>query len=171
MFRITTDRLILLPLTMTHLETGLNSTRVLSNGLGIRLTSHLFEGVVERAVKLKLEKMSAVEVKEHFWFTYWLIVIKQEEVGVGLVGFKGLPNARGEVEIGYGIGEEYQGQGYMSEAVQALIKWAFGHPECRAVTATGVKIDNFASQKVLKHAGFSIIEERDALINFRLDRP
>ena len=170
MFPIKSERLILIPLTLTQLEAGLNSTRVLSTSLGIRLAGHLFEGVVERAVRMKIAKMAAVAVIDHSWYTYWLIVIKQDEIGAGLVGFKGTPNENGEAEIGYGIGEEFQGHGFMSEAVQALVKWAFTHPQCTAVTATGVRADNYASQKVLKHAGFTLIEEGEQYLNYRLDR-
>ncbi len=170
MFPIRSERLILIPLTLTQLEAGLNSPRVLSDILGIRLARHLFEGVVERAVSMKIAKMSATTVEEHPWFTYWMIVIKEEEIGAGLVGFKGSPNEHGEVEIGYGIGEEYQNHGYMSEAVQALVQWAFKHPQCTAVTAIGVRADNYASQKVLKHAGFTLVDESEQTLNYRLDR-
>ena len=42
----------------------------------------------------------------------------------------------------------------MTEAVREMLGWAFSHPECLAVTATGVALDNYPSQKVLVKTGF-----------------
>jgi [ribosomal protein S5]-alanine N-acetyltransferase len=39
------------------------------------------------------------------------------------------------VEIGYSMLEEHQGNGYCTEAVLALIGWAFRHPEVNIVIA------------------------------------
>lgn len=153
---IPTERLELLPLSLNELILGLNSIEELSNSLGIPLDCELFEGVVQRAVKMKIEKMSSTDIELHDWFTYWLIVIKAEKKGAGLVGFKGTPDQNGSVEIGYGIGKKFRGNGYMSEAVQALIKWAFSHDNCTRITATNVLAGNFASQKVLLHSGFKL---------------
>ena len=41
-----------------------------------------------------------------------------------------------------------------TEAVRELVRWAFSHPQCKAITATNVLPDNYASQKVLVKAGF-----------------
>lgn len=107
---------------------------------------------------------------EHPWQTYWLIVLRDENIGVGLVGFKGKPDAAGEVEIGYGIDPVYQGKGYMTEAVGALVKWAFAHQECKAITAHEVRVDNYPSQKVLVKNGFIETNETGTAIDFILRR-
>lgn len=167
---ISTGRLTLIPLTHKQLKSGLYSLNELSASVGVHLVGSLFEGVVERAVRMKLEKMKKVPPAQHPWFTYWLIVINEEKIGAGMVGFKGIPNANGEVEIGYGIDPFFQRRGYMSEAVEAMIKWAFSHPECQVITATAVLVDNFASQKVLLRNGFSEIDQDEKGINFRLER-
>jgi len=167
---ITTERLELLPLSLDQLIIGLNSIADLSNSLGIPLDQELFEGVAQRAVKMKIEKMSKTTIESHEWFTYWLIEIKEEKTGVGLAGFKGLPDQGGAVEIGYGIDEKYRGKGYMSEAVKALIKWAFLHDNCTRVTATNVLATNFASQKVLLHAGFKLDSQTTGSQNFSISK-
>jgi len=74
------------------------------------------------------------------------------------------------VEIGYGIDPGYQGKGYMTEAVADLVDWAFSHAECTAVTAHGVRPDNFASQKVLVKNGFTETGRNESGINFILQR-
>jgi len=52
------------------------------------------------------------------------------------LSFKGL-NADGSVEIGYGISEENQGNGYAIEAVDAVTAWALNQPSiCRVEAET-----------------------------------
>ena len=59
----------------------------------------------------------------------------------------------GIAEIGYGILEEYQGQGYATEAAQAACRWAFLHPDVRSLEAE-TDAGNAASQIVLEKCGF-----------------
>jgi [ribosomal protein S5]-alanine N-acetyltransferase len=167
---ISTQRLTLQPLSLEQLKMGLVSLNDLSASVGVQIVSSLFEGVVDRAVRMKIEKMSSIDSKLHPWYTYWLIVINQENTGAGMVGFKGVPNESGAVEIGYGIDPLFQRLGYMSEAVQAMIDWAFSHKECHRITATGVLPDNFASQKVLLRNGFIEIGQDEKGINYEVER-
>ena len=75
-------------------------------------------------------------------------MINNENIAAGLVGFKGLPTGEGSVEIGYGLASIYQGLGYMTEAVKALVQWAFSHPDCKRVTAN-THPENIRSRRVL----------------------
>jgi [ribosomal protein S5]-alanine N-acetyltransferase len=167
---ILTPRLTLIPLTLEQLKIGLLSLNDLSVNIGFNIAGTLFEGIVDRAVRMKIDKMAIVPVELHPWFTYWLIVINVEKIGAGMVGFKGIPNSTGAVEIGYGIDPIFQRLGYMSEAVQALIQWAFTHPECQKITATNVLLNNLASQKVLLRNGFIEIEQDTTGINYIIKR-
>jgi ribosomal-protein-alanine N-acetyltransferase len=166
---IHTERLLLIPLSLPQLEICLYSARTLAGSLGIPIVSQIFEGPAELAIKMKIAKMDAAPRTRHPWFTYWLIVIKEQKTGVGLVGFKGSPDESG-VEIGYGIYERYQRQGFMTEAVKALAAWAFNDPGCFTITATGVLKSNKGSQKVLNKAGFTETAVHDNSVDFKLDR-
>lgn len=165
-----THRLEIQALTLKQLETGLRSLDELSNLLNLSLAPNLFEGIVQRAVSMKIQKMKGASVELHEWYTYWLIVIKREDVGIGLAGFKGSPDQKGSVEIGYGLVEAYRGKGYMSEAVQALVDWAFLHSDCNKVTATDVLADNYASQKTLLHSGFILDSQTPKGINYSISK-
>jgi len=55
-------------------------------------------------------------------------------------------------EVGYWIGEPFQGHGYASEALQAMLQLAFGPLALEAVFATACP-DNAASLRVLHKAG------------------
>ena len=123
----------------------------------MELTDNLLSLNVERAVHIKLEKMARSDPKDHVWFTYWLI-LRGTECGIGLVGFKGVPNERGEVEIGYGLPPKYEGQGYMTEAVRSLVGWAFSQRDCTVIAPSTAKT-NLASQRVLEKVGVKVYKE------------
>ena len=84
------------------------------------------------------------------WYTMW--ILEKDGTRLGDLCFKGL-DADGAIEIGYGIMEEYQGQGYATEALQALLAWAFSKPEVTRVEAE-TEAENIASQRVLEKCGF-----------------
>ena len=65
-------------------------------------------------------------------------------------------------EVGYDIGETYQNNGYATEAVEEIVKWAM--PQIsdagEAPKIVGkVEHKNFASCKVLEKAGFSFVKK------------
>jgi RimJ/RimL family protein N-acetyltransferase len=97
------------------------------------------------------------------------MVIAGEPYGAGLVGFKGYPNNQGEVEIGYGIDGNFQNRGYTTEAVRALIVWAFARDNCRAVVAE-THPANIASQRVLEKAGMRISQKTKKALSWRIDK-
>ena len=85
------------------------------------------------------------------WYAMWMIE-KTDGTHIGDFCFKGL-REDGIAEIGYGILEEYQGQGYATEAVQAACKWAFGYAEVKLLEAE-TDAENAVSQRVLEKCGF-----------------
>jgi len=85
------------------------------------------------------------------WYAMWMIE-REDGAHVGDLCFKGF-GADGSVEIGYGIDEEYQGNGYATEAVNALAAWALRQPGVKRVEAE-TDPDNAASQRVLEKCGF-----------------
>ena len=169
LFEIQTPRLRLLALEADQLEQAWKAPARLEAELGLRLSRAVITPVVERAIRSKLARLARAPQTEHVWLTYWLLVIQAEAFGSGLAGFKGVPNAAGETEIGYGIDPAAQGHGYMTEAVRGLAEWAFTRPECRAITARQVRPDNLASQHVLSNNGFRQTGETDGMQDWRLD--
>jgi RimJ/RimL family protein N-acetyltransferase len=76
-----------------------------------------------------------------------------------LIGHVGLSPLKGEVEVGFAIGEAYQRRGLAVEAVDAACRWAlskFELPKILALTAHS----NEGSRKVLARAGFEHQEDR-----------
>lgn len=85
------------------------------------------------------------------WYAIWMIT-RHDGVQVGDLCFKGR-NEDGSVEIGYGIKEEFQRQGYATEAVMAAVDWALQQAGVLRVEAEAEPA-NTASQQVLAKCGF-----------------
>lgn len=84
------------------------------------------------------------------------ISFKDDGLFIGGIGL----HQRGEhtldktkVEVGYWLGRPYWQKGIMSEAIGGALSIAFGRPEIELVWAN-THVDNVASQKTLKKAGF-----------------
>jgi RimJ/RimL family protein N-acetyltransferase len=166
---ILTSRLRLVALTLDQLDQCLVDPVRLGPELGVTVSPHLVDGPARRATGFKMKKMCKAATESHPWYTFWLVVVATEHHGVGLAGFKGDPNERGEVEIGYGIDTAFRNRGYTTEAVKALIAWAFQDPACKAILADTLK-DNAASSRVLAKAGMQIYHETDEGLCWKVER-
>ncbi|MGG0668398.1 GNAT family N-acetyltransferase [Lederbergia citrisecunda] len=82
----------------------------------------------------------------------WFVMDKETNTIVGDIGFKGKPSSDLTVEIGYGIISAAQNKGYATEAVGALIEWAFATGKVKKIIAECLH-DNLASIKVLERLG------------------
>ena len=89
--------------------------------------------------------------EEWNYYAIWMIE-KKDGTHIGECCFKGIsPN--GSAEIGYGISEEYQGRGYATEAVNAIVEWVLQQHRVLSVVAEA-EADNLASIRVLQKCGF-----------------
>ena len=156
--QIITQQTRLIALSQYELESYLNSPEKLAEKLCCQLSSKIKTAVVDRAIRIKIEKMSKAPFSAHPWYTYWLTLITHNNFGAGLIGFKGVSAGYKQVEIGYGIDPDYRNKGYTTESAQALIQWAFQDERCKSVVACDVLNDNLASIRVLDKLGFEIYE-------------
>lgn len=165
---IRTQRLLLFPLTLSQLKLGLTDLPALEAKLGLSISRDVLTERVEGAIRKKIKKMTAMDEAYHPWQTYWLIIISENNFGAGLAGFKGVPNENGSTEIGYGIDPVYQNQGFTSEAVKALVDWAFQHSFCNTVTASDV--ENPASRRLLEKLGARFVAEDETSTSWEIVR-
>ncbi len=171
MIEIQTERLRLIPLAREQLACLLVEVSELEQTLGMTVSRRMMTGRVRHAIQMKMEKMEGVDPRLHPWFTYWLIVIDEGRCGAGLVGFKGCPDANGQTEIGYGMDPAYQRQGYTTEAVRALIAWAFEDPTCQTILARHVQKDNPASSRILEKVGMTVYQESEESLSWHRHNP
>jgi RimJ/RimL family protein N-acetyltransferase len=164
-----TPRLTIIPLTtdqlVMYLEREMDFYRLVGPASREILTDTL-----KRAIGMKLKRMAAAPRQDLLWLTYWLIKVPPDGFGAGMIGYKGAPDERGEVEIGYGIDSAYGNRGYMTEAVEGMIGWAFRDSRCNRILAPDTLRSNLASNRVLKKVGMRVYEEKEDSVSWCLDR-
>jgi RimJ/RimL family protein N-acetyltransferase len=79
----------------------------------------------------------------------WVILRQEDERLLGMIG--GRIDGH-KVELGYVLAKPYWNNGYMTEAVRAVIDWALGEPDIYRVWAV-CDIENPASGRVMEKAG------------------
>ncbi|MER7486503.1 GNAT family N-acetyltransferase [Streptomyces sp. NPDC126497] len=100
------------------------------------------------------------------WAMY-VLVRREDDRAVGAMGFHGVPDGDGRVEIGYDLVAGARGHGYATEALRTLSAWALARDGVRTVTAV-VEEENVPSQKVVTRAGFTEVSRREGRIRYEL---
>lgn len=148
-----TERLELVPLTAAQLALWLDDLPALERALNCCYEGEPLEGVFADIVRKQLAVVQN-DPENDVWHGFWLLIRRGDRIAVGSAGFKNIPDASGAVEIGYGLGEDYEHKGYMSEAVRAMCDWALAQQGVSRVTAE-TEADNHASQRVLARCRFT----------------
>lgn len=169
MTTLQTERLLLFALSRDQLELALNDVDRLAADLAIQISPDVFSEESRQAMLIKISRMDHVDKRLHSWYTYFLLVQAADRHAVGVCGFKGAPTLFGSVELGYAMNEQFRNHGYMTEAVRALVEWAFQHDTCRRVTAETLH-DNLASQRVLTKAGLELDRSAENMLYWKIDK-
>ncbi|RDV15624.1 N-acetyltransferase [Pontibacter diazotrophicus] len=165
---IYTDRLILIPFTLATTRFLLAGDTSILNEIGLQITANWPDQEAIETLPKILRNLELVQ--EPTGFESWMIVLKSKKTVIGDAGFKGRPNAEGEVDIGYAIIEQEHKKGYGMEAAKALTDWAFQQPEVRAVTAKCL-ISNTASARILEKLGLQKTNRDDEMIHWSVIKP
>lgn len=90
------------------------------------------------------------ELKDH---SRWAIELKENNRLIGTCGYHCLDRRNNIVEIGYDLNKDYWKQGYMTEALKAIIDVGFNNMKLNRIQAY-VYIDNEGSYKLLEKNKF-----------------
>ncbi|QAA32109.1 GNAT family N-acetyltransferase [Clostridium manihotivorum] len=137
--------------------------------LKIFIEAEALSDSIQSAISKKIEKMKHVSDKVHQWYTYWLIIDKASEKGIGFIGFKGLSNEDSYIEVGYSISPNYRKKGFMTEALKTLIDHTYTFKTFKGITAKKVLKTNIGSIKVLTNCNFSLIGSDEEKYTYLLD--
>lgn len=164
-----TKRLKIIPLTAEQMAVLVDSQEKFECLLGlmpngVRPDEHLHAAFHE------MHELVCHHPSEYLWYTNWQIILRDENKAIGSIGFKGKPNARHEVEVGYGIYDAYQHQGYATEALKAITEWAFSKENVYYIQAK-IELGNEASQTLLEKCGFKIICRNEDETLFEKEKP
>lgn len=156
---IETQRLILLPLTARQLSLWIEDISVLEKELGCSYAAEPMEGIFLDIVKGQYE-IAKEDSANYLYHTFWFIILKSEKVVIGSADFKNVPDERGEIEIGYGMGKEFEHKGYMTEAVKAMCEWGLKQSKVTHIVAETER-DNSASHRILEKCGFKLYRNEE----------
>jgi ribosomal-protein-alanine N-acetyltransferase len=90
----------------------------------------------------------------------WVLIDKATKTKLGTCGFHLWNPGNKEVEIGFELMEQYNGKGYMREAVEALIEFAGSEMKVEKVNAV-VYIHNKKCIQLLERLGFTKAGEEE----------
>ena len=165
---IETKRLILKPLTYEQLLKYINADSSLEIELKLNNTSREISLELKEAFEETILPNVADSSKDYLYNTLWSLILKIENKMVGDICIFGEPNYRGEIEIGYGTYNDFENNGYMTEAVGGIIEWAKTQTNVHSIVASTEK-ENVGSYRILEKNNFIKIGEKDSLIGWKLE--
>ncbi len=92
------------------------------------------------------------------WFVRWAVLRSTQEV-IGSTSFHGAPDAHGMMEIGLGVEETFQRQGFGREILQGMWGWVVTEPGVKTLRYT-VSPTNTASIALINSFGFDYMGEQ-----------
>lgn len=164
---VETERLLIRPLTYEQLDKYSRADGALENELQINVQPRYISPDLADALQQMLQAALANPDNDYQFFTLWTLIDKQKLVMVGDLCFKGQPNANGEIEVGYGTHEAFWNQGYMTEALGAMIGWAEKRTDIQAILAETDQA-NMASCRTLTKNKFEPFRQEGDMIWWRL---
>ena len=165
---IETERFIIIPLNYNQLVKYVQCDNSLEEELNLNKTARKISPELKEALEQTILTNVADKSKNYLYSTLWTAISKIENKMVGDFCINGYPNKDGEIEIGYGIYEEFQHRGYMTEIVSGIIEWAKKQSIIKSILASTNKV-NPSSIKVLEKNGFTKIGETATLFNWKLE--
>lgn len=164
---ISTTRLIIKPLSLEELQWHSTSPKDFARSMSVASSLSIIDTETKDAIDNVLIPNLAKNPKNPLYWTMWLIIDTAKMAIVGGLCFHGAPDENKEIEIGYGTDPVYRNQGYMTEALAAVIKWVSSTTDTLSIKAE-TEVDNIASLKVLMNNGFEEFEINKNLAVMRL---
>lgn len=169
--KLSTARLDLIPETTELLAAELAGRKAFSRQINAQVPENWPPEFYDRSMVEYTAKYLEKNPDVVGW-TQWYLILRDggqgQPVVVGISGFKGKPSTRGIVEIGYSVLKQFQRTGYATEAVAALVRWAFS---CKTVQC--VKAETYpeliASIRVLEKNSFRLTGKGSAVGAIRFE--
>jgi [ribosomal protein S5]-alanine N-acetyltransferase len=131
---VRSERLELTPLPGPALDALLaHDGGALERLTGVRFADPAAPPYMAEALPVVRDRLRQAPEEGRWW--NWLVVLGESREAVGSVAFAGPPDREGAVLIGYAMYPAFEGRGYATEAVRAMIDWAFDQPGVREVRA------------------------------------
>jgi len=144
---VETQRLILRELT----EEDIERMREISRKESVR--EYIYDIPLNQNEAYEFIRAYIRRVYPFYGYGYWGIFLKDNGALIGRCGLKeGSVTEQGSAELGYLLAPEYTGAGYVREAVNAVIQYAFQELQLKSLTAR-IREDNYRSLAVAEACG------------------
>ncbi|MFL0250303.1 GNAT family N-acetyltransferase [Clostridium neuense] len=157
---IVTDRLILMPITLQIAEALMKNDNSEILKLGMKTNKAWPTNDTNDILPIIVKSLKE---NEPSGFETWMIERKDSKEIIGDIGFHGMPDENGEVEIGYGLVENERRKGFGFEAARAIMDFAIAHEAVKVVKADCL-INNIPSARILDRLGMKEIRRDSELI-------
>ena len=155
--RVSTERLNLVAATPAMLKAELSDRAHLSELLAADIPAGWPPDLLdEGAVQYTLDKVRQGPEQEGWWMWFVMLTAEHQHTLIGSAGYKGPPDERSAVEVGYGILPEFQCHGYATEATKALISRSNARDDVSIVAAETLP-ELKPSIKVMNKCGMSFV--------------
>jgi ribosomal-protein-alanine N-acetyltransferase len=151
--KLTTARLRLVPHEPEHLRALIRGTEFYERSSGMRAAQGLRDFIVSPDVSAEWRAALETATEADPWRYGFALIHRESSIVIGSAGFAGPPDANGVVEIAYGVVPDYEGNGFATEAAQALIAYAEADERVRAICAHTLPQRN-ASTRILEKCSF-----------------
>lgn len=158
---IDTPRLHIFPLTPEQIRLWVEDLPALERELGYAYRGVPLEERPLEALR-QLLAQGEREPRSQLYCAPWMLVHKEDRAIIGSAGFKAPPDREGELEISYAMGTAYRRQGFMTEAVEAICRWALAQPGISHITAE-TDLVSYPSQRILERLGFQKYRDEETL--------
>ena len=165
---IETAQMSLRPLNHDQLLQYIRQDPELEKDWKLDLVNREISAELKEALEDSILPSVADKTKNYLFSTLWVVIRKDLNQMVAALCFKGEPNHLGEIEIGYGTFELFQGRGYMTQAVAEIIPWAAEQASVVSITAETEK-SNEASIQVLARNKFVQVNELGSKCYWKLN--
>lgn len=158
-----TERLLIRPLSYIELLKHIDNSENLAKELDLLPSKSLSSEETIQAIKNDLLPFLADSKNLAEFYTMWLIIEKSKKAIIGGLCFHGSPNENNEVEIGYGIDDDFRNNGYMTEAISGMIDWIKRYDNINTIIAETDDL-NIPSIKVLLNNNFVKYQENNSIV-------
>ena len=167
---IVTEKLEIIPLNSFQLNLFIKQDPTLKEELLLNEMQHGFSQELLETLEHSIIPKTASRKYNAAFVCLWIVVHKKTRVVIGDICFKGEPDDKGEIEIGYETYLPYRRQGYMTEAVGGMVQWAMQEKGVKSIFAEA-ESNNLGSLKILEKNNFMQLHEKRGRISLRLKLP
>ncbi|KOF57793.1 MULTISPECIES: GNAT family N-acetyltransferase [Clostridium] len=163
---IVTDRLILIPITLQVAEALINGDNSEILKLGVKANKDWPTNDTMDILPIIVETLRN---NAPSGFETWMIERKDSKEIIGDIGFHGIPDENGEVEIGYGLVENERRKGFGFEAAREIMDFAIAHKAVKVIKADCL-INNLPSARILEKLEMKEVNRDDELIYWKYNK-